>query len=226
VQRQSFDGQGALQEDRRYLVDPGTNPTGYSQVLAAVDATTGAVVILNTFSDRHHSETRLGGATSSTNLIHGDALGSVRALTRAGDSASVPARLDYTAFGTPVSQSGEELQGGESDQARSLTTYAFTGERRDAVSGMQYNRARLYLGRPSLWGSQDAAYDLWGNCGHALGYCGHSPASCSDPSGTATLAGVVSTVAIWSIIDIFCSSAPSIAYATGQLVGGAISAFP
>jgi YD repeat-containing protein len=144
----SYDDQGTLvsrnagSNATRYLTDY-ANPTGYSQTLAELDATGTKTQVDYVYGVYLLAQTVNG---NSQTFFHGDHLGSVRMLSDAAGSAVSGGDYNYTPFG--------ELSAGPS----ALTSYAFTGQRRDGVSGLQYHRARWSNTAKMSWGSVDASF--------------------------------------------------------------------
>jgi len=187
VARRATGPTGEVLEHRRYLVESERNLTGYSQVLAEVDATTGQVVLTNLFADALRGQNGLN-PNQPSHLVHSDALGSIRTLTPAGAGATPPpSKLDYTTFGTPVAATGDQLEPGSQDPARSLTNYAFTGERRDAATGLQYHRARWLGAAAAAWTSSDPILDITGSLAHSRNWVGHDGPNSVDPTGRENL---------------------------------------
>ncbi len=177
---------GNLVDDVRYLVDR-LNPTGYSQVIAEIDVETGAVRRFNTFADelRAQSDPNVG----SNLQLRSDALGSIRSLTGTTPAGNIVSEgVDYTAFGTRTAASS------------SLTDYAFTGQRLDAESDLQFHRARWYAPEPGTWNSVDAIFDFPVNFGSAYSYVGNNPGAGIDPYGTASLLQVGIAIAIVGVL--------------------------
>jgi len=110
-------------------------------------------------------------------VYHTDGLGSVRAITNRDDRISVIETYETDASGNPT-----QTQGGISQP------FPFTGQQRDAESGLYYLRARMYdptIGRflildPAL-GGPASPLSL-----NRYTYVENNPASLFDPSGLAS----------------------------------------
>ena len=118
---------GTLTEDVAYLVEPGRNLTGYSQVLAEIDRTgeSPRTKVLNTFSHQIKAQTRHEPNQSLSHTLHTDGLGSIRSLAMQGESTQSPEAYNYEAFGATTS--GD----------RSQTSYSHTGERLSNITELQ-----------------------------------------------------------------------------------------
>lgn len=187
IRRREFaDSSDTPSSDRRYLID-NQNLTGYTQRLAEIDAATGAVQVLNTFTDDVSAQTMARSDNArGERFLHADGLGSIRAAT--SDGSSEP--YDYSAFGNLIR--GEQ----------SLMPFAFTGQTVDAVTNLQHHRARWYSPSFSAWLSPDSLLDLQGNFGNSYSYVGQSPIARIDPSGNLTLLEVVGSAAISATINV------------------------
>ena len=185
IRRQQYDEYDALQDDVKYLVDT-QNLTGYSQVLAEIDGQTGLLRKLNTYADEIKAEQVSNSDAYS--YLHNDALGSIRGLTGADASGSpLSESYNYTVFGSPFA--GD-------DGNRSLTNYAFTGQAREAASGLQHHRARWLNTTSGRWLSVDPWFDFPDNAAALYGYCGNNPALYTDESGLGTFAQVLSVASM------------------------------
>lgn len=190
VSRQ-YDSAGA----KKFLTDY-SNPTGYSQVVAELDAA-GA----NAEKEFIYGDTLLSQYDSTNGLafFHGDNLGSTRLLTGGGGSAISGGTYDYEPYGEPLGSPS------------SLTNHRFTGQWRDSDLGLQYHRARWLNPLAGHWLSSDPVLDWPSNYGNCYSYCGANPTCGSDPTGmcdmleVASVLGTISTLtrmALWGVESI------------------------
>jgi RHS repeat-associated protein len=165
----------SVESDERYLVDL-QNPTGLSQVVAVLDGRSGRVLRINLWGDRLVSHVAYpAGASDPTRVVyHADPIGSVRA-TSSGTNVG---RFDYGAFGDPLTPVSSSM----------LTAYAFAGQLRDDLTGMQYHRARWLSSSGGHWLSADPVFDFPDNYGHAYAYAGSDPMNNIDNTGLALYA--------------------------------------
>ncbi len=166
---------------RHYLWD---RRNGVPEIIEETDAS-GALVARNIPGVAMRVAARVEGG--ATRVLHGDRLGTVRAIT-GGPS---PLLRSFTAYGT--------ARGGSVDAA---TPYGFAGERLDPATGSYYLRARHYaptLGRflspDPLPGSYRDVRSL-----HRYAYAAGSPTMFVDPLGTFLVSISIST-AIQGILN-------------------------
>lgn len=114
---------------------------------------------------------------------HQDQLGSTRALT---DSTGAPAATySYDGYGNLTSQSGSVGN-----------PFLFSGEYRDAESGLYYLRARYYDPATGVFISRDPELSsTW----EPYGYVADNPLNATDPSGLAWGFGYSSN-AVWDFV--------------------------
>lgn len=170
-----------------YLVDT-NNPTGYAQV---VEELQGGVVTRQFTYGHDLISQRCTPPTANCSLVfYGfDGHGSVRLLTDAG--GAVTDTYDYDAFGNLISRTGT-----------TANDYLYSGEQFDSSLGFYYLRAR-YLNPASgrFWtadsfeGTSRDPVSL-----HKYLYSQANPANRLDPSGNASLAETVESVAISTIV--------------------------
>jgi RHS repeat-associated protein len=210
-----------------YLVDS-MNPTGYAQVLEertataagttipyvdALMAVSKAYVLGMDVVQQWTSANASAGLPNADNLvILPDGHGSTRLLlaSATGIVASgllVPGqRFFYDAWGNALAPVGAPAP---------LTTLLYTGEQRDAATGMYYLRARYY--NPGL--GRFATMDQWiGKYGSFLDYNGYrysgaDPINKRDPSGYWTLTQKLGGIAIISTVAAIISGGISAYYA-------------
>ena len=167
----------------KYLTDH-ENPTGYSQVLAELDASGASAQAEYLYADGYGPSAQWDDESDVLAYLHGDHLGSTRLLTNAAGS-DISGAMDYSPYGEPLATPG------------SLTTYAFTGQPRDGLLPLQYHRARWLKLATGNWLSQDGIFDYPGNLGNLYLYGAASPIVNVDVSGNLSLTelGVVSAIA-------------------------------
>ena len=184
--RRTVSRDGATLSDTRYLVDR-QNPTGYSQVLAEIDAATGKLLRTNTWGSQLRSQSEAN--SSAVRYMKTDALGSTRLVTGLDESAQpIDTPINYTAFGTPLGDFPQTI------------THAFTGQVRDPVSTLQYHRARWLSTERGQWVSHDPLLDWPAGRACAYGYGSQSPVTASDPLGSASLLSQSIALTIVSIL--------------------------
>ena len=113
------------------------------------------------------------GPPGTVRYYHGDALGSIRAVTDA--NGNVVARHDYFPFGD------------EPGNAPNPAAQRFTGQQRDRESGMDYFGARYYMQRPGRFTTADPGHvggdtidpQSW----NAYAYARNNPLRFVDPTG-------------------------------------------
>jgi len=105
-------------------------------------------------------------------------------LTKDGVSES----YNYTAF-------GETTKGD-----RSLTDYAFTAQRVDKYTNLQYHRARWLDTGLGRWMSEDPVFDFPNNFGSFFNYVKNNPILVKDPNGLFNMLDVLITSAIIGIV--------------------------
>jgi RHS repeat-associated protein len=106
-------------------------------------------------------------SSSNAVYLHQDALGSTRLLT--DQAGSVAATFSYDAYGNVTASSGT-----------ATTPFMFTGQYRDAESGLYYLRARYYDSTTAQFLSRDP---LVAATRSPYGYVGDNPVNGSDPEG-------------------------------------------
>ena len=176
----------------KYLVDT-RNLTGYSQVVAELNVLDDGKlkqIRTNTFTNEIKSQHTANA--NSPNYLQTDALGSIRSLTSSESSE----QYNYTAFGSKLQGSG------------SLTNYAFTGQRFDDKTNLQYHRARWYIPQLGTFPSVDQFEGVIQRPETLFKYLySHmNPVNASDPSGlffdsistkiTAAVQGILNATAI------------------------------
>ncbi|MEQ8821886.1 MAG: RHS repeat-associated core domain-containing protein [Sumerlaeia bacterium] len=179
IGRHVFDENGQRLTSERYVVDR-ENPTGYSQTLAEIDATTGRVRALNTWADTLMARTKVEPTGAEERFVSADALGSLRATTDA--QGYVQDTRDYAAFGELLS---DDMKPGAQE-----TAYAFTGQRLDGATELQHHRARWLTADIGKWASIDTYVDFPNNHISSYGYVGANPIGMFDPSGWFSLAEI------------------------------------
>ena len=205
--RRTVSRDGETLSDTRYLVDR-QNPTGYSQVLAEIDAATGKLLRTNTWG----SQLRAQSDANSPAALYPktDALGSIRRLTGADASGNaVSEAIDYEAFGTPLATQDGGAAGSLTASAQSRLRYAFTAQLRDPATTLQHHRARWLATARGQWVSHDPYFDFFGNLGQTHAYATSNPIWRTDLSGRSSYAEVAVTLLILSmnvvslVMDLF-----------------------
>ena len=166
-----------------YLVDT-NNHTGYAQVVEELQG--GAVVKQFTYGHDLISQ-RIVGSTLSFYCYDGH--GSVRVLTDA--TASLTDAYDYDAFGNLIYRSGT-----------TPNDYLYAGEQLDPNVGFYYLRARYMNPASGRFFSMDSfeggTYDPLSL--HKYTYANGNPSNRIDPSGNASIAEIVTVVAVATVI--------------------------
>ena len=111
-------------------------------------------------------------SSGTVEVYHTDGLGSVRALT--DTSQTVVARYESDEFGVPTSTTGSSSQ-----------PFGYTGEQRDAATGLVYLRARMYEAGAGRFLQRDAwpgALTLPQSL-HRFTYVVNNPVRLVDPTG-------------------------------------------
>ena len=177
-------GQAPYDTTRIFLNDA-QNFTGYSQVLEELPVLGVTPTVSYNFGDDHISQT----AGSTTSFFAMDGHGSTRLLT--DSTGGITDRLSFDAYGCQL--------GPESNVVNpAATSLLYSGEAHDFELDMQYLRARYYDQGTGTFASLDP---FGGNNEdpqslHKYSYCGADGVNGVDPTGSMTIAEVISVVGI------------------------------
>jgi RHS repeat-associated protein len=187
--------------ETRYLIDT-VQP--YAQV-ALEYRPSGLVVASYVYGNGLISQNRVGVLSYYAK----DGLGSTRALTNA--NGVVTDRYVYDAFGRMISQTGS-----------TVNSYLFAGQQRDAVTGLDYLRARYLSPETGTFFGRDAFPALLRNpitLPRYL-YADDNPVNYTDPTGMqVSLADVTAAIEIVGILQL----SSSISYKLGHHEGRSIN---
>jgi RHS repeat-associated protein len=110
---------------------------------------------------------QIDAETGETSYLHGDQIGSTRAVTDA--AGAVTETYDYDPYGNPSSSTGD-----------GTTRFRFAGEYSDRDSGLIYLRARYYEPSTGQFLTRDPLED---STRTPYGYAGSNPLLYTDPTG-------------------------------------------
>ena len=192
-QQLSWDSEGRLAAWQ----DGPTSPTTTASYLydgegqrVAQKVTTSGTTTTTTYVGRLAEYTTTGGTTSRTDYLYAAGKLVAEAITSGTPSATTLTYLVTNAQGTPL----EALDGNGNVTASRLytpygasryssgafpTSYGYTGQRTDAVSGLDYYGARSYDPTIGQFTSADTVMDGL----NRYGYVGGNPVTRTDPSG-------------------------------------------
>lgn len=159
----------------KYLVDKNRN---YAEVLEERDALSNVLAAYI-----HGADLISQNASGVLSYIHGDALGSTRALSN--QTGTVTDKISYESFGEIANRTGS-----------TETKYLFTGEQRDPHSGNYFLRARWMKPQVGRFLSRDSLspLDTDANERNAFIYSQNNPILRIDPSGHSSFAEYAGTL--------------------------------